>query len=254
MLVRRLLLTSAFLTLLVAPVGLENPPAQAQGRCSYSISSTTRAFPAIGGSGVVSVEAGAGCRWTASVTGEWITVTRGGTGLGNGTVEFSVAQNVGDQRTGTIDVEGQSVSVAQAAGAGSRPQPLISLNGAVNAASFVPGLVPGSLASVFGFNFSQGISGTVLPGGRTSFRGISVSIGGVLAPLLSLSNVDGHEQINLQVPFELTSGTTWVEVNNNGIRGRRDDIPVFDAQPGIFEIPLGPEGSPMGAVIHQTES
>ena len=103
---------------------------------------------------------------------------------------------------------------------------------------------------MFGFNFSQGISGTVLPGGSTSFRGISVSIGGVLAPLLSLSNVDGHEQINLQVPFELTSGTTWVEVNNNGSRGRRDDIPVFDAQPGIFEIPLGPEGSPVGAVIH----
>ena len=134
-----------------------------------------------GGSGTVSVEAGAGCRWTTSVTVEWITVTRAGTGLGNGTVEFSVAQNVGDQRTGTIDVEGQSISVVQAAALGSRPQPLIPLSGAVNAASFVPGLVPGSLASVFGFNFSQGISGTVLPGGRTSFRGISVSIGGVLA-------------------------------------------------------------------------
>ena len=155
-------------------------------------------------------------------------------------------RNTDSQRSGTITIAGQVFSVVQ-----SSPLPVVPLEGIVNAASFSLGLVPGSLVSIFGTGLSEGITGTVLPGGETSFRGTSVWIGGWLAPLLSITNQNGMEQINLQAPFELLSGTTTtVEVDNNGRRAVIGGIPVLLAQPGIFEIPIAPEGTRLGAVIH----
>ena len=120
--------------------------------------------------------------------------------------------------------------------------------GIVNAATFQPGIVPGSLASLFGEGLSEGISDTVLAGGSTSFQGTTVLIGGIPSPLLSITG-SPVEQINLQVPFELPTGTTTtIEVENNGTRTTVGGVPVFSTQPGIFEIP-DPAGGTVGAVI-----
>jgi len=129
--------------------------------------------------------------------------------------------------------------------------PVLQANGLVNAASFVPGLVPGGLASLFGGGFSEGITGTVLAGGVGSFRGTSVLIGGTEAPVFSITNQAGQEQINLQVPFEVVArSTVAVQVNNNGARTTITGVPVYSAQPGIFEVPATPAGPRVGAVIH----
>jgi uncharacterized protein (TIGR03437 family) len=73
--------------------------------------------------------------------------------------------------------------------------------------------------------------------------------------LLSVTNLNGQEQINLQVPFELVPGTsTTVQVVNNGQRISVESVPVYAAKPGIFEVPLGPGGLPLGAVIHPNGS
>jgi uncharacterized protein (TIGR03437 family) len=134
-------------------------------------------------------------------------------------------------------------------------RPAITAAGIVNAASLAPGLVPGGLVSVFGTGLSTGVMGTDLPGGATSHKGTVVLIGGWPAPLLSVTNLNGQEQINLQVPFELAAGTsTTVHVVNNGQRSSVEGVPVYTAKPGIFEAPLGPGGLPLGAVMHPNGS
>jgi uncharacterized protein (TIGR03437 family) len=126
--------------------------------------------------------------------------------------------------------------------------PLFQSAGIVNAATFVSGIVPGSLTTIFGVGLAEGVAGTVSTGGATTFAGTTVKFGGVAAPLLSITNQNGMEQINLQVPFGLPTGqTTNVEINNNGSALAVGGVPVFSAQPGIFEVPLG-GGATGGAV------
>ena len=66
-----------------------------------------------------------------------------------------------------------------------------------------------------------------------------MTIAGVPAPILSLANVNGQEQINIQTPFGLPQGVVSVVVENNGTQATIDGIPVFGAQPGIFEFNFG---------------
>lgn len=105
----------------------------------------------------------------------------------------------------------------------------------VNAANFAVGLTPGGLATIFGNGLMEGVIGTELPGGATSYKGTQIRVGGVPAPLLAFSTANG-EQVNFQAPFELTPGQiTAIEVENNGSRSTVGNVPVFRAQPGVFE-------------------
>ena len=84
--------------------------------CAYSLSPTNPSATSAGGPASVSVTAGAGCAWTAASNAAWVTVNAGGSGTGNGTVNYSVAANTGtSSRTGTMTVAGQTVTVTQAA-------------------------------------------------------------------------------------------------------------------------------------------
>ncbi len=126
--------------------------------------------------------------------------------------------------------------------------PVFESAGVVNAATFASGIVPGSLATIFGTGLSEGVAGTVSAGGATTFAGTTVKFGGVVAPLLSITNLNAVEQINLQVPFGVPTGqTTNVEISNNGSSLVIGGVPVFSAQPGVFEVPLG-GGATGGAV------
>ena len=158
-----------------------------------------------------------------------------------------------DQFARTISIvatSGGALSTTFVLGTIGRP-PVFEPGGLVNAATFQPGIVPGSLATLFGVGLSEGISGTELVGGATSFNGTTIRIGGIAAPLLSITGSPA-EQVNLQIPFELSSGqTTTIEVENNGTRKTVSGVPVFSTQPGIFEIPVAGGGT-VGAVIHAT--
>ncbi|MEW6128598.1 MAG: BACON domain-containing carbohydrate-binding protein [Acidobacteriota bacterium] len=80
--------------------------------CAYSINPTSQNFAPAGGSGSFDVTATGGCSWTATTTQSWITITSGASGTGNGTVNFTVAANdVASQRTGTITVASQGITV-----------------------------------------------------------------------------------------------------------------------------------------------
>jgi uncharacterized delta-60 repeat protein len=90
---------------------------QASG-CSYMLSATSQNFPLNGGGGSFNISTGAGCAWTAQSNDNWITITGGSSGSGNGTVSFNVAANAGPARTGTITAAGLTFTVNQASGCG----------------------------------------------------------------------------------------------------------------------------------------
>jgi hypothetical protein len=75
----------------------------------------TKRFGNSGGSDSGNVASGTGYTWTASSNVAWITFTGGATGNGNGTINFSVAVNTGQERTETIIVDGQTLTITQAA-------------------------------------------------------------------------------------------------------------------------------------------
>lgn len=84
--------------------------------CAASIDPTTTSIPPGGGSGTVSVTAGAGCGWTAVSNVSWITVTSGTSGRGNGSVTFDVAPATAAGRSGTLTIAGQVLTVTQGPG------------------------------------------------------------------------------------------------------------------------------------------
>ncbi len=84
--------------------------------CTYSLSHYFAGYPASGtSSDGVSVIAAAGCTWTAVSNAEWITISSGSIGNGNGTVTWSVAANTGPARQGTVTVAGLTFTINQAA-------------------------------------------------------------------------------------------------------------------------------------------
>jgi hypothetical protein len=87
---------------------------QAAAPCTFSITPSAQTVPGAGGTGTVGVTAGEGCTWTAvSNATDWLTITGGTPGSGNGSVSFSAAINPGPQRTGTLTIAGQTFTVTQ---------------------------------------------------------------------------------------------------------------------------------------------
>jgi uncharacterized protein (TIGR03437 family) len=115
--------------------------------------------------------------------------------------------------------------------------PFFSAESVVNAASGLPGLVPGSLATIYatGVKPQAGISaasGFPLP---QSLDGVSVTIDGRPVPLLAVANGAGGEQINIQVPFELQPGTrASIVIRRGDAASAAVEAPILPAQPGIF--------------------
>lgn len=80
----------------------------------YSLAPMGQSFPSSGGNGSVNVTTAASCSWIAMSNDPWITITAGANGVGSGTVDYSVANNSGAGRTGTMTIAGQTFTVTQA--------------------------------------------------------------------------------------------------------------------------------------------
>lgn len=88
----------------------------APGSCDNSIAPMGSAVGKNGGFGLVTISAGAECIWTAATNTSWITITSASSGIGNGSVNYSVAQNnTGVTRKGSIAIAGRTFNVKQAA-------------------------------------------------------------------------------------------------------------------------------------------
>ena len=106
-----------------------------------------------------------------------------------------------------------------------------------NAASFRSGMTAGSLATVFGAGFLNN-NGIVLAEEIPlpfDLAGVSMTIDGLPAPILAVANFRGQEQINFQVPFEVTGrAEVQVVVTRNGVPSASITAPVLAHQPGVY--------------------
>lgn len=117
--------------------------------------------------------------------------------------------------------------------------PSVTAQGVVNAASFAAGLVPGSLATVFGTNltaFPGVVQSGVLPL-PTELASTSVTINGAQVPIIATAVLNGQEQINFQIPWTLSGQSqATVVVNANGRVSDSIQISLASAQPEIFAV------------------
>ena len=84
--------------------------------CTFVVNPLTHSIAAPGGTGTLTVRAAPGCTWTAATSSDWIAFNAGQAGSGDGELRFTVAANTGPARTGAVNLAGQTVTVAQAAG------------------------------------------------------------------------------------------------------------------------------------------
>ncbi|MCE5307697.1 MAG: choice-of-anchor D domain-containing protein [Acidobacteriales bacterium] len=205
--------------------------------CTFNVSSSRHNFDTGGGRASFNVLSQTGCEWTAASSARWITVTSGRAGSGNGTVRFHVTDNTSlEPRQGTITAAGETITVFQSPVASARPRFFAATS--TNAASFAPGFTAGSLGTIFGSALTRGLNGVevarTIPW-PTELAGTSVRFNGIAAHLSAVANVDGQEQINLQVPSELAGmDPVTVVVNNNGVESDPVAGKMLPALPGIF--------------------
>jgi hypothetical protein len=82
--------------------------------CNYTISPGFANFLVGSGSASVNVSTTGSCAWEAVSEAEWITITSGSSGVGNGAVSYTVAANAtGKSRKGSIRVAGKIFTVKQ---------------------------------------------------------------------------------------------------------------------------------------------
>jgi uncharacterized protein (TIGR03437 family) len=117
--------------------------------------------------------------------------------------------------------------------------PVTSAGGVVNAASFGPGLSPGSLGTVFGRGLTalpQIVQAGMFPI-PTELAGTSLKFNGIAAPVIAVANVDGQEQINFQAPYELAGAqSATLIVTANGRSNSPVEVAITSVQPEIFAV------------------
>ena len=192
--------------------------------CVYRLSPYDAVQESGTGTGTLQVRAPSGCEWAAASNADWITITSGRTGQGDGALSYSVAANPGDSsRTGTLMIAGEVCTVRQ--------QTAPAIRAAVNGASFEPGVGPGAIISISGSNlatFSESAATVPLPRQLADRR---VVMDGIDAPLFYVS----PGQINAQAPFEL-EGKNTVSLQVLGAASPASPVTVAlrPAAPAIF--------------------
>jgi len=180
------------------------------GSCTYSINPTSKSFTSSAGTGNINVTAGTGCAWTATKSANWITITSGNSGTGNGTCSYSVSANTGSARNGTITIEGETFYITQDGPSGSAP-----------VASFSPLSV--SISEGGTVNFTDLSSGSPtswlwsFPGGSpanssSANPNVSYSTAGTYNVTLTVTNSYGSDS---------QTGTVTVTQNCTNISGLR---------------------------------
>jgi uncharacterized protein (TIGR03437 family) len=130
--------------------------------------------------------------------------------------------------------------------------PTVFFNGVVDNAAFAPGqsVGAGSVAAVFGSQLSTSApayaSGFPLP---TTLGGVQVLINGSAVPLFYAD----ANQVDIQIPFTLSTGQVMAQVIRNGQPGNRVSATVDSAAPRLFALrqyPTAPDGTPYGVAIN----
>ncbi len=92
--------------------GFSNEVVYSVPSCTFTISPSSASFAASGGSGSVLVTSQAGCNWGTSTAPSWITVNSG-SGMGNGTMSYTVSPNTGTTRIASLTIAGSVFTVTE---------------------------------------------------------------------------------------------------------------------------------------------
>jgi hypothetical protein len=84
--------------------------------CSYQTSLQNIVFESIGGMKTIYISAPTGCSWNASTTSNFVTFSSSQNGSGNGYITIDIAPNSSNARNSIVSINGQTVSISQAAG------------------------------------------------------------------------------------------------------------------------------------------
>ncbi len=108
----------------------------------------------------------------------------------------------------------------------------------VNSASFLAGVSPGGLATIFGHNLTD-VTGVVTASTNpfpTQLANVSVVINGIYAAIYTIAYANGEDQISVQVPYETPTGlgAARVQVYDYGSLVADIQADSFDEDPGIF--------------------
>lgn len=87
---------------------------QAAAPCRYTLSRTSASIAADGGKLSLALDTLAGCAWTAVTSDTWLSLTNR-SGSASATLELTVERNIGAERVGRVNVEGQIWTVTQEA-------------------------------------------------------------------------------------------------------------------------------------------
>ena len=139
--------------------------------------------------------------------------------------------------------------------------PVINPGGILNAASYniaSQAVAPGSIATIFGSNLSNGTTcfgscgptfdknGVLIP----TLAGVSVTFNGVAAPVLVVAS---SGQIDVQVPVEMAgTSSAMVVATVNGQSSAPVSVPIQPTAPGIFT--ANASGSGQGAIVNNRDA
>lgn len=237
-------------TRVVNSAGVINSAAQANGFGSCTPSPSPVAGIPVNSLGLATDSAGdlfiadyyAGCVHELS-NGTVTTVAGGGSNLnGDGGLATDAAfmpVAVAVDGSGNLYIaEGSVVRKVSASGSSTGPTgsvPSISANGIVNGASFQPGLVIGSWATIQGSSFSTTTGEWDVVNGQlpTSVNGVSVNVG----PLPAYVYYVSPGQINFIVPGGISTGPQPVTVTNSAGTSAAVNATVGDYGPAFFGWP-----------------
>ncbi len=127
--------------------------------------------------------------------------------------------------------------------------PEVNPGGVVNGASFqgASGVAPGSIVSIFGVALSSAVAGAVGLPLPTALGGTKIVLNSTNVPLFFTSG----GQVNAQIPFEASPGTTAAAtLSVDGIPNPPSSfsIPITQFAPGLFSRSQDGRGS--GAILH----
>jgi uncharacterized protein (TIGR03437 family) len=198
---------------------------------------------AFGSPVVVKVVNGSG-QGVAGVTVTF-TTTNGAT-LGSSTATTNASGNASTTVTagnsaGTITVTAQVGSFSASAtltAVPAGPANIVFVNGA----SFNSGISPGAIVAIQGTGLANGIQGIATTSNivgplPTTFQGVTITFNGTAAPIFSVSNVNGVQQVVVQAPYELI-GANSASVVITGVGGGSStisNVPIQPYAPGLFE-------------------
>jgi uncharacterized protein (TIGR03437 family) len=177
-----------------------------------------------------------------SVTG-FASVNPGSATTNSSGIVQTVATAAGSPGTAVVSATTAAGLSASASLTTLQPGPLVTNTSFTNAASGAVGMAVCGLGTLKGAGIATGVQGTVsgigfgpLPLQLAGFSMTVQSPGGppIQAPIQAVSNVGGAQQVNFQVPCELTPGLATVVVSANGASTTVPNVPVLAAQPGIF--------------------